>query len=321
MKFTFAFILIALGMSFSSPADSFQLDGVPYPSSNVEIIWKASVTNLPTGLWIYKPIPRDFSMAVISNAMAIGSFKMLDIVNPRDTNSIQFRDKKDIWEARRRLTINPAQGAIEYNSIMPTAENRKIPTGVPTEEEGVKLAWDYLFRLGIDRSQAMQPHARVDIEIMSTNHVEWEGPYQCTVGVSRCIDGVRAYGGNFRIVFRRHAEVESIDLSWPDLVPYECHPVANVTEIINYIKNGQAVLPVPEFHFDRLADLKKLTITKITPYYFFEPATDGLFHPFAELEATADLGKKNYRGEEKLDLILRCPILSTNAFTIGKPID
>jgi hypothetical protein len=314
MKLTFAFILIALGASFSSPADSFQLDGVAYPPSDVEIVWKASVTNLPTGLWIYKVIPRDFSMAVISNAMAIGSFKMLDIVNPRDTNAIQFRDKKDAMEARRRLTINPAQGTIEYYRIMPSAENREIPTGVPTEEEGIRLAYDYLFRLGIDRSQVMKPHAHVDMESrLKKNQVDWEGPYECGVDFSRCIDGIRAYGGNFHIVFRNHAEVESIDFSWPNLVPYEAHPVANVTEIINYIKNGQAVLPVPEFHFERLAELKRLTVTKITPYYFFEPASDGLFHPFAELEATADLGKKNYRGEEKLDLILRCPILSTNA--------
>ena len=252
-------------------------------------------------------------MAVISNAMAIGSFKMLDIVNPRDTNSIQFRDKKDIGEARRRLSINPAQGTIEYNSIMSVGENRKIPTGVPTEEEGIKLAWDYLFRLGIDRSQAMQPHAHVDMESMSKKGViDWEGPYKCTVGVSRCIDGARAYGGNFHIVFRRHAEVESIDFSWPDLVPYEAHPIASESEMINYIKNGQAVLPVPEFHLERLAELKRLTVTKITPYYFFEPANDGLFHPFAELEVTADLGKKNYMGEKEIGFILRCPILSTN---------
>jgi hypothetical protein len=313
MKLIFRLIFVVLGTSFSSPADSFQLKGVAYPPSNVEIVWRASVTNLSTGLWIYKVVPRDFSMAVISNAMAIGSFQMLDIVNPRDTNSIQFRDKKDALESSRSLSINPAQGIIEYFREMPSVENRKIPTGVPTEEEGIKLAWDYLFRLGIDRSQAMQPHAHVDMESMyKKNEIDWQGPYKCTVGVSRRIDGIRAYGGNFRIVFRNHAEVESIDLSWPDLVPYECHPVANVTEIINYIKNGQAVLPVPEFHFESLAKLKRLTVTKITPYYFFEPASDGLFHPFAELEVTADLGKKNYRGEEKLDLILRCPILSTN---------
>ncbi len=312
MKLIFRLIFVVLGTSFSSPADSFELKGVAYPPSNVEIVWKASVTNLPTGLWIYKPIPRDFSMAVISNAMAIGSFKMLDIVNPRDTNGIQFRDKKDIWESRRRLTISPAQGAIEYNSIMPSSENRKIPIGVPTEEEGIKLAWDYLFKLGIDRSQAMQPHARVDMESMFKKDVtDWEGPYQCAVGVSRCIDGIRAYGGNFRIVFRRRAEVESIHLSWPDLVPYECHPVANENEIINYIKNGQAVLPVPEFHFEKLAGMKRMTVTKITPYYFFEPASDGLFHPFAELEVNADLGNTNFNFQ------LRCPILSTNTFTIG----
>ncbi len=77
-------------------------------------------------------------------------------------------------------------------------------------------------------------------------------------------------------------------------------------------KNGQAVLPIPEFHFEKLAGMKKLIITNITPYYFFEPASDGLFHPFAELEMTSDLGNTNFNFQ------LRCPILSANILNLEK---
>lgn len=301
-------IAVGVGAGFDLWADSFQMVGIPFPPPNVEIVWKASVTNLPTGLWTYKVIPREFSMAVISNAMTIGSFEMLNIINPRDTNTIQFRDKKDASQSMRSLKINPSQGLVEYESRMPSAENREIPAGVPNEEDGVKLGWHYLFLLGIDRSQVFNnPRAHVDIETRSKqNQITWQGAYKCTVGFDRCIDGIRAYGGNFHIVFRNNSKVEELDLSWPGLMPYESHSLANENEIIGFIKNGQAVLPVPEFDFGNLSGMKKLTITKITPYYFFEPARDGLFHPFAELEMTADLEDTNFNFQ------LRCPILTAN---------
>jgi hypothetical protein len=313
MKIILMFIVIILGISLSSSADSFRLKGVPFPPPKVKIVWQASTTNLPEGLWIYKVIPRDFSMAVISNALAMSSLQMRNIVNPRDTNIIRFQDKANVWEANRILTITPASGHIEFND---KRSSMKIPEDVPNEKEAVKLAWHYLFLLGVDRSEVITPlRGHSDSEMRfnyKTGRLLWKGIFQRTVGCDRRIDGLKAIGGNFNIVFGSHATIKSFDLSWPALLPYECHPVAGQNEIINYIRRGQAVLPVVQFNFKKLSKTKRLTVTKITPYYFYEPSEDGLFHPFAQLEVSANLGKTNFNFQ------LRCPILSTNAFTVGK---
>jgi hypothetical protein len=302
MKY-FLFFLFIFVACFPSSADSFQLKGVNYPPPDVEIVWSAPTNDLPYGLWIYKVIPQNYSMAVISNAMAVGSFQMRDIIDPRNTNMICFQDKKDSW--RKRLKIIPSEGRMEY---LDQWESKEIPEGVPNEEEAAKLAMNYLFLLGVDRSQIInKPYIHSDIEIRSKKGLTtWEGTCKCSVRFERRIDGLRAIGGNFDIVFGSHAIVRSFDLSWQNLLPYESHPIANGNGIISYIKNGKAVLPVPEFDFSQLSQTKILTVTKITPCYFYEPTGDGLLHPLAELEMIADLGNTNFNFQ------LRCPILSTN---------
>jgi hypothetical protein len=69
MKVVSLFILI-FGSCLTSPADLLRLAGVAYlPPTNLEITWSAPTNELPHGLWVYKVIPQDFSMAVISNAI------------------------------------------------------------------------------------------------------------------------------------------------------------------------------------------------------------------------------------------------------------
>ena len=78
MKSVF-FITALVSICFSSPANSFQLEGKHFIlSRNVDIVWKAT-NDLPHGLWIYKVLPESFSMGIISNAMAIGHFTMKDL--------------------------------------------------------------------------------------------------------------------------------------------------------------------------------------------------------------------------------------------------
>lgn len=245
-------------------------------------------------------------MAVVSNALAMSSLQIRNIVNPRDTNMMRFQDKESVWDSDRVLTMQPASGKIEFND---KRSSIKIPEDVPNEQDAAKLAFHCLFLLGIDRSDIFTPpYVHSDVEIRSKKDgTTWKGIYKCTVECDRRIDGLRAIGGNFSIVFGSHAAIKSFDLSWPALLPYECHPLAGVNEIINYISNGQAVLPVVEFNFAQLSKAKRLIVTKIAPCYFYEPSQDGLFHPFAQLDVSADLGKTN------LEFQLRCPILSTNS--------
>lgn len=308
MKIVTLLALITLGAGFSSSADSFRLKGIPFPPPKVGIVWKAPTNNLPDALWIYKVIPRDFSMAVISNALAMSSLQIRNIINPRDTNMIRFQNKPNIWQSTRVLTIIPSSGQVQFNNMR---SSEKIPEDVPDKQKAIKLALHYLFLLGVDRSEVMTPpYVHSDMERRlnyKTGHLLWKGIFQCSVNCDRRIDGLRAIGGNFSIVFGSHAAIKSFDLAWPALLPFECHSVADKEEIINYIKSGQAVLPVVEFNFARLDKARRLTITKITPYYFYEPSEDGLIHPFAQLGVSANLGKTNFEFQ------LRCPILSTNA--------
>ncbi len=144
----FAFII--LGGSFNSPADLFRLEGESYhPLTNVEIVWKAT-NNLPRGLWVYKTIPQNFSMAVVSNLMAIGGFEWKNLSkSPRspllDKNLIHFQ------KSTGYLNIAPTLGWIEY---CPNESNdpRAPVVNVPDKAEVEKLALDILFQIGIDRS-------------------------------------------------------------------------------------------------------------------------------------------------------------------------
>ncbi|HEY1718435.1 MAG TPA: hypothetical protein VGH42_09115 [Verrucomicrobiae bacterium] len=302
------FIIATFIAGFSLPADSLRLVGVAYlPPTNLEITWSAPTNELPHGLWVYKVIPQDFSMAVISNAMAIGSFQARDIINPRDTNMIHFQDRKDNW--RRRLEIVPSEGWIGYLDQWETKEPLK---NVPSEDEATKLAMDYLFQLGIDRSQFVRK-ARINPTTVIRLHQGQKSPEEVVrreVVLNRCIDGVEQTVGSFRITFGNNAKVEAFDLSWRNLQAYESHQLATANEIIGLIKGGQAVIPLPEFDFTQLDQAKKLTIAKITPYYWGEWPSDpqDFVYPFAQLEMTADLGNTNFNFQ------LRCPILSTNKF-------
>jgi hypothetical protein len=65
--------------------------------------------------------------------MAVGSFQMRNIINPRDTNMICFQDTKDNWH--KRLKIISSEGRIEY---LDQWESKEIPEGVPNEEEAAK---------------------------------------------------------------------------------------------------------------------------------------------------------------------------------------
>jgi len=287
--FLFAFLI--LNGCLTSPADSLRLAGVTYlPLTNTEIAWSAPTNGLPRGLWVYKVIPQDFSMTVVSNAMTIGSFQIRDIINPRDTNVIEFRDKKNVISLHRQLTITPALGWVHYSDRWQT---NGAPEDVPSDDEAVKLAQDCLFQLGIDRSQFDKP------KINRTTQIRWhqgnelpEEVVRREVIFNRCIDGIEQIVGSFRITFGSHAKIETFDLSWRNLRPYASHKLATVDEITDLIKNGQAVIPLPEFDSTQLDQAKKLTVTKITPYYWGEWPSDrqDFVYPFAQLEMTVNLG-------------------------------
>src|SRR5450759_1041822 len=161
IKLYFTFILAILGGSFNSSADLFRLKGLDgsafQPATNVDIVWRAT-NDLPRALWVYKPIPQNFPMAVVSNLMAIGHFNWKNLTKEPDSfipdrDLLRFVNKKEDWTSY--LESAPAFGWIEYYA----APNSEPPyEGVPSRAEAKKLALDIFFKTGFDRSLLYGEH-------------------------------------------------------------------------------------------------------------------------------------------------------------------
>ncbi|EEF63390.1 hypothetical protein Cflav_PD6025 [Pedosphaera parvula Ellin514] len=65
-----------------------RLEGEVYHTS-APITW-AATNGLPPSLMVYKTVPQSFSKGVVSNAMALGSFKPTNLIPVTDKGVIHF---------------------------------------------------------------------------------------------------------------------------------------------------------------------------------------------------------------------------------------
>src|SRR6266498_205328 len=84
--------------------------GEPY-RSDAPIIW-AATNALPKTVLVCKIESNTFSQAIVSNAMAIGSFQLINRMPWHEKSALHFRDKRESWT--RVLTITPRDGSISY---------------------------------------------------------------------------------------------------------------------------------------------------------------------------------------------------------------
>ena len=130
-----AVALILLGCGLCCSAETHRLDGLQgysfRPPTNTVIVW-AATNELPRDVWVYKVVPQEFSMAVVSNVMALCEFQFSNLhktIDPdiEDKKLITFTDKKERWT--RYLEIAPTLGWIDYYA----QSDPKAPTnGVPS---------------------------------------------------------------------------------------------------------------------------------------------------------------------------------------------
>jgi hypothetical protein len=130
------------------------------------------------------------------------------------------------------------------------------------------------------------------------------------IALARKIDGVDFLGVNegFRMEFGTRGQVRSFHLVWPRLEPYQNYATASPSEIIRLIRAFKTALRPPDgdewAYFPRIKDLaktKKLTITRVKPFYaegfYGEQPRDNeptrFVTPVAELEAVAELDRGN----------------------------
>ncbi len=307
---TVSFLIALLTASgLASPVDSGLLEGAPFRPSNVEVEWNVPEGDLPKYVWVYEVTPQNFSGAVVCNAMAVGSFRPKDIVSPSDKKLVEFRDNKQ--RLTRYLKIAPASGWMSYYDTTGTSDMSGPVESVPNDSQVEKLALDYLFRLGIDRSQiALKPRSRTDVRrsrFTSTGEEKDIEVQARGIMLLRQVDGIPIFGncsrGGFYIEFGNHATVTQFELVWRNLVPHEMRKTATPDEITARIKEGKAVLSTSRDP----SHAKRFKVIALTLYY--SGATwdmpQQLMYPLASLNVVANLGDR----EDAFEVL--SPILTT----------
>jgi hypothetical protein len=308
---TLVFLAAILASAFSAAADLVNVEELwSHLFTNGPVVWQASSNDLPKNLWIYKKLPRVFSATTISNAIILASFQDKGVSQPSTNQITIWGDHFEGEPEPPCFLILPNVGQISF-----TLGDRRpdSPEGTATNQAAVKRAWNCLAQLGLDRSQ-----------FVKTNDASSGG---FGVFIPRQIDGIQVYGGSegFQIWFDEQ-RVLQFCLLLPNLERDNQSQVASPQEIIHCIRAHKAiVLPGvdEENYFARLKSLagaKKLTITKITPYYgegvFGEVPTNDVppefVTPLAELEAVADFGNSN------ANVKLLSPILSSEVIRLLK---
>ncbi|MBI3849190.1 MAG: hypothetical protein HY298_02705 [Verrucomicrobia bacterium] len=311
-------VLTAYLTCFGQNAPLEQL-GRPFFQTNINLIWNAPTNHLPRALWVYRALPSEVSPAVISNLLALGSFTTRDRKKvPGYPHTISYADPS----GKRTLWIVPEWSDIRYRDS--DADDMKIAEGVPDKQQAFELATNYLSKLGIEHSQLgrkpdsfeLRPYFNEGKAMLY--HHKGEPAYATNlhmrgVVLMRALDGVEFYGGSARggctIEFGHHSRICQIDVAWRKFKRDKLYAVAEPEKLLKWIRTGTAVWQSsPEWRSPDWSSARKMTITKVTPFYYGEARSEfdkpqNRIDPFAQLEATLDTGKTNF------PILVNCPIL------------
>jgi hypothetical protein len=291
--------------------------------TNGPIVWQVSTNHLPKHFWIYqRHLPRIFSSTIITNAIVLASLESKGFPEPSTNQTCIVAEPPCPCVSVCNFSIDPSEAYMSF--ISPNYKDGS-PTGIPSDGVIVKRAWDYVPQLGLNPAQMIQKSFfthNVD-QSSNTNFICGRGVF-----LSRQLDGVTFFSADntgsdaegFAIEFGSYGQIRSFSFHWSALERSKNQQTASLQEISQCIRTHKTiVLPNvdEENYFARLgilANAKKLTITKITPYYMDEvfgniptnyvPCNFAM--PFAELEAVADFGTSN------ATLRLLSPILSSD---------
>lgn len=305
-------LVTVFGLPFLLVGSDLKLEDISlHLSTNASIVWKAATNDLPKSYGVFTRAPRFFSPNVISNAILLASFPLPRAIFA-STNILRLQDgEKDRWS--RALNVLPESGQIDYEIRFDSGN----PSGVPAAEEVSKRAWNYAARFEIGASELLEkPESR------RTNRCDHKNTNQiCSrrTFLTRKVDGIEMRDFGFGITIGGEGQIKRFELLWPELKLRETHVAASLEEIIRLIRaNKAAVLPnenEPDYfaRVKTLAKTKKLTLTKITPFYaegrYGEPPEkqlSKLISPMVELEGRAELD------DTIVDVRLLSPILTTD---------
>ena len=283
--------------------------------TNAAIVWKAPTNKLPKSFWIYqRKLPHVFSATVIANAAVLGSLQGKRFPKPSTNDFFIPEDRGPNYPGPRRTIfgIRPGDANLYYS-----VPNYGQGSGeqLPSDEMITTQAWKNASQLGLDRAQLVQERiyehlCETEQKGKMTNHVCGRGVF-----LSRQLDGIAFFSADneaegaegFSVEFGSHDQIRFFSLRWSNVERYDHQKTASPEEIVHCIREHKTiVLPNPDevdyfARLKKLANARKLTITRITPYYgegvFGEVPTNDVpckfATPLAELEAITDLGNGN----------------------------
>jgi hypothetical protein len=314
-------LIAALPLAASQAEDTVSLESLsPRFPVSARIIWQVPSSQIPRSLGIYTNVPTIFPVPVLSNAIRLASFPMPRTLKA-STNAMHVSDGEDgFWS--RALDVMPQYGHLGYH-VRSVITN---PTNVPSAAEVTQLAWQYARLLGLNSAELFErPQSRC------ARTCEY-GPFTNLVGarstfLTRKVGGIELREYGLDAEFGAHKQVRRFTVLWPTLKFAQTVPTATPQQIIQCIRARKTPLALvdPEGRLDRstLLALEKthtLTITNLIPTYAEgrygkgpSNGPDQVFTPYAELEATAHLGRAN------LQIRLYAPILAQDAVLRTSP--
>jgi len=294
-------------------------DGETANSNEVRIVWSVPTNSWPSSLWTYRVVPQSFSPAVISNLMALGKFTERNRTNipgrpPFNNSQMSYFSNE---KGTRYLGILQPLGWIYYKDE--AAESLTNPICVPNDDEALQLANEYLRVIGIDRSQLSEKSDGFQLRVYrelgratwldEQNHKEISATNSRGVYFIRRIDGVDFIGlgvqGGVFFNFGNNAQLIDLKIVWKGLEPSQLHKTLDQHEFVKMFAEGRGKWNPP---LANLNDIKKITITRVAPYYRGVDGDDDeatLIKPFAFLTTIIDYGNTHVAG------YWECQILST----------
>ena len=292
--------------------------------TNTEIVWQVPSNALPKTLWVYhRLLPHVFAASVISNAVVLGSLEKRGFPKPSTNDFFISQEVPPDWPAPvpTLLGIVPKDAYLYYSvaSYAPLS-----PQDIPNDKAIMSLARQDAPRLNLTPAELTQ--SRIYTHWSDTD----ASRSVCGRGVffPRQLDGISFFSADdngdgaegFSIEFGGHGKVQAFSVRWSEVEHYKNERTASLDEITRCIRAHKTIV-MPNFQPDdfiqlrNLAATKKLTITKVTPYYgeglFGDVPTNdvpyGFATPFAKLDAVADFGTSN------VTVRLLSPIIASEA--------
>lgn len=297
----------------------------PFYSKNLNVVWSAPTNHLPSTVRVFKVVPSKYSPVVISNLMALGEFTERDRVKafvpeyPLPRSALGYLKEAE----KRSLSIAPNLGLVRYRDEKAEAaiHPREPVEGLPDDGESVRLALMILPRLGIDLSDlaakadgvgpcfSIGPGSRGYFDRAKGKYVKEETLRR--VSFTRQLDGLPIVGGGRQgidVTFGNHGRISELVMNWRSVEHVGSYPCAGREQMIGWIREGRARVQSMETtgaRWVKASDIKRLTITAISPQYFAGGSEERLdrMHPYAMLKAEAEIGT-----DDKETIWLFCPV-------------